>query len=179
MPQAPPPADGSAPTARAVIQDPVGDATASALGRPPGWADLAGAVLTRADDRFELRVRLGAPAPAGAPDRDHTMNVAAFFDLDGDGTIDTEVWANLATGGWGGSWFDNDAGEARYVDESGVAATVEGGELVLRFPASHLRGAPSFRWSMASEWGRYEVIGTGAAARDDAPDGDVPVGFPQ
>lgn len=176
----PPVAPSAAQTSpvRVAISDPVGDLTASPLDRPPGWADLVGAVLTRTPGGFELRVTMAQAVPSGAPDEDHTMNVAAFFDVDGDGSVDTEVWANLASGGWGGAWFDDDSGDARFVDESGVAVTVEGGALVVRFGAGHIRGAESFRWSLASEWGRYAVIGTPSAARDDAPDGDRPVAFP-
>ncbi|MGH9085037.1 MAG: hypothetical protein ACRDYW_06255, partial [Acidimicrobiales bacterium] len=162
---------------RAAVSDPRGDVTPALADAAPGWADLTGADLRTTADGFELRVSLGEAAPSVAPEG-RTMNVAAFADVDGDGGIDYEVWANLAAEGWGGAWYDNRAGTARFVDESGVAVTVEGGALVLRFPASHLGGATRFRWSVASEWGRYEAIGTVAAARDDAPDGDAPAGFP-
>lgn len=165
------------PALRAAVTDPRGDVTPALADAAPGWADLTAADLHTTADGFELRVSLGEAAPAAAPEG-RTMNVAAFVDIDGDGGIDYEVWANLAAEGWGGAWYDNRAGAARFVDESGVAVTVEGGALVLRFPASHLGGAMRFRWSVASEWGRYEAIGTVAAARDDAPDGDAPAAFP-
>lgn len=146
--------------------------------RAPGWADLAGAQLASGPDGFELVVSFGASVPATSPDADHTMNVASFFDVDGDGRVDYEVWANLADGGWGGAWYDNRSGDARFVEESGITPSVEAGRLVLRFPRELVGSASSFRWSVASEWGRYEAIGTVAAARDDAPDSDGSVPFP-
>jgi len=161
----------------ASVADLAGDAT-PAVGAP-AWADLVGGRLTRSADGFELRVALdggSAPASSGADDR--TMNVASFYDVDGDGSIDYEVWANLASGGWGGSWFDNRAGTARFADDSGVAIHVEGAEVVLRFPLSHLGGAERFRWSVASEWGPVSALGTELTARDDMPDDDAPAAFP-
>ena len=106
------------------------------------------------------------------------MNIASFYDVDGDGRIDFEVWANLAARGWGGSWFDNRAGAARYGDKAEVGITVAGDEVVLRFPLSHLGGLDRFRWALASEWGRYEALSTKATARDDAPDDDGAARFP-
>ncbi|MBW3663393.1 MAG: hypothetical protein KY469_09865 [Actinobacteria bacterium] len=49
---------------------------------------------------------------------------------------------------------------------------------MVRFPHDYLADAHSFRWSVGSEWGRYEVISTDAAARDSAPDGHGAVAFP-
>lgn len=106
------------------------------------------------------------------------MNIASFYDVDGDGTIDYEVWANIANGGWGESYFDNSKKGGRYQEASGVTVTTEGDEVVLRFPLSHLANAARFRWSLASEWGRYGVIGTDQAARDAAPDDDGASSFP-
>jgi hypothetical protein len=65
-----------------------------------------------------------------------------------------------------------------FQDKSGVAVSTEGDALVLRFPLSHLGFADRFRWSVASEWGRYEVLGTAATARDDVPDNDGAARFP-
>jgi hypothetical protein len=175
-------APGSAPTTVVVltasVTDPVGDLTPSPLDPPPPWADLAGGRLTRTGDDVELRIRLGGPPPSQAPDDERTMNAAFFADVDGDGHVDYEVWANLADDGWGSAWYDNPRGTARFARESGVTVTVEGDELVVRFPWSHLGRAETFRWSLASEWGRFVVIGTAAAARDDAPDDDQAVSFP-
>jgi hypothetical protein len=39
--------------------------------------------------------------------------------------------------------------------------------------------ADTFRWSMASEYGGYGILGTAQTARDDAPDDDQAVAFPQ
>ncbi|MEX2659774.1 MAG: hypothetical protein WD232_08755, partial [Acidimicrobiales bacterium] len=58
------------------------------------------------------------------------------------------------------------------------AVAVAGDELMLGFPTGHLGGAEQLRWSLASEWGRYEAIGTPVMARDDAPDDDQPVDHP-
>jgi hypothetical protein len=173
----PPPAAAGVSTA--ALTDRIGDLTPSPLDPPPSWADLAGATLNRRPDGFELRVRLGGPAAPTTTDEDHTMNVASFYDLDGNGRVDFEVWANLAAGGWGASYFDNTTkGKNRYGDASGVAIAVEGTEVVLRFPLASLRSAASFRWAVASEWGRYEVLGTAAMARDDVPDFDGAAPFP-
>lgn len=173
-----PAAASGAETLRATTTDARGDLTPAVGDAAPAWADLTGAELIMTARSFELRVTLGGDAPAQSPDGDHTMNVAAFFDVDGDGALDYEVWANLASGGWGGAWYDDRAGTAAFVDESGVTVAPEGGALVVRFPADHLGGATWFRWSIASEWGRHATIGTVAAARDDAPDGDAPMAFP-
>lgn len=177
-PAAPGPAAGGAATSS--FGDPVGDLTPSPLDPPPPWADLAGASLTRGADGYELRVKLGGGSAPSTTDEDHTMNVASFYDVDGDGRIDFEVWANLASGGWGSSYFDNRPGRrgGGFQDRSGVTVTVRGDEVVLAFPLSHLGGAERFRWALASEWGRYDVLGTPAMARDDAPDNDAAARFP-
>jgi hypothetical protein len=161
----------------ASITDKTGDRTPS-LDPPPPWSDLTGATLTRAPEGYELRVRLGGGSAPSTTDGDHTMNVASFYDVDGDGTIDFEVWANLASSGWGTSYFDRPGGRSMFQDKSGVAVSTEGDALVLRFPLTHLGFAERFRWSVASEWGRYEVLGTTATARDDAPDNDAAARFP-
>lgn len=137
-----------------------------------------GARLIRTEAGFELRVRVaGGDAPEGSGDDAHTMNIASFYDVDGDGEIDYEVWANVATRGWGGSYFNNRDGTGGYLDDSGVAIRVEADEVVLEFPHAHIDDAPMFRWSVASEWGRYEAIGTESAVRDDVPDDDGSVTF--
>jgi hypothetical protein len=166
------------PTTEAVITDRDGDATPSPIDPPPAWSDLLGARLVRSGSGFELRIRLGGgDAPESTPDDDHTMNLASFYDVDGDGSIDYEIWANVASGGWGASYFDNDGG-GRFGDESFVTVTTEGDEVVVRFALLHLDGAERFRWSIASEWGRYDAIGTPAMVRDEAPDDDGAAAFP-
>ena len=173
------PGSTAIPTTQASITDKAGDVTASPLDRPPAWSDLLSARLTRSAAGFELRVRLGGgAAPQQTPDEEHTMNIATFYDLDGDGRIDTEVWLNVAAGGWGATWFDNVGDGGGFQEGSGVTVTPEGDEVVARFPLTHLEGTDRFRWAVASEWGRYETIGTVAAARDDLPDNDNIAGFP-
>jgi hypothetical protein len=163
--------------------DPVGDLTPSLLDPPPPWADLAGARLKLAPPgsapAFELRVKLGTTAPA-TTDASHTMNIASFYDVDGDGVPDYQVWVNLASNGWGGAYFDQgpNRGPNRFGAESQVTITLDAAEVVIRFPTSLLRDATSFRWSVASEWGTYTTIGTDLAARDDAPDNDQAVTYP-
>jgi hypothetical protein len=158
------------------ITDKRGDVTLS-VDRPPAWADLLGGTLTRRAEGYELRVKLGGEVPS-TYERDRTINIASFYDVTGDGSIDYEVWVNLASGGWGGSYFDNTRRGANRINDDALAITPVGDELVITFPLSHLASAERMRWAMASEWGRYEVIGTAAAARDDAPDNDAAASFP-
>jgi hypothetical protein len=174
-------ASGGAPDVErpsAHLTDPVGDAT-RALGGQPGWADLAGAQLTRHEEHLELRVRFGDRAPGSSGSSDRTMNVAMFADVDGDGRVDYELWANLADGGWDGSWFDDRTGDAAFSDDAAMDIVVDGAELVVRFPPHYVGMADSFRWSLASEYGTYALLGTTQTARDDAPDDDQAVSFPQ
>ena len=169
---------GGPATVEAVVTDPEGDATASPVDPPPPWADLVGARLIRSDAGFELRIALGGGDAPESTDEDHTMNVASFYDVDGDGDIDYEIWANVASGGWGPAYYVNGPGQGGFGEGSGVTVTTEGADVVLRFPHGHLANAPRFRWSVASEWGRYEALGTPAMVRDDAPDDDQAVAFP-
>jgi hypothetical protein len=106
------------------------------------------------------------------------MNIASFYDLDGDGTVDVEAWANVSSTGWGSAHFDNTTGRGGYQDKSGIRVTPEGDEVVLRFPLSHLKDARRFRWSVESEWGRYEALGSPTTSRDAMPDGGAPAPFP-
>ena len=165
-------------TIEATVTDPEGDATASPIDPPPPWADLVGARLIRSGAGFELRIALGGGDAPESTDEDHTMNVASFYDVDGDGHIDYEVWANVASGGWGATYFDNGPGQGGFGEGAGVTVTTEGGDVVLHFPAGHLGDVERFRWSVASEWGRYAALGTPAMVRDDAPDDDQAAAFP-
>jgi len=159
----------------ASITDPQGDVEGS-LERPPAWVDLLGASLTRTADRWELRVRVaGGTAPTSSGSDAHAMNLALFVDLDGDGAVDAQVWANLADHGWGVGWFPPE-GRNRFGADAGIDVAAEGDEVVLRLPRGHLP-AERLRWSVASEWGRDEVLGTDLAARDRAPDAG-PASFP-
>jgi hypothetical protein len=172
------PPDAPARTEVAVT-DAAGDATPSPVDPPPAWADVLGARLIRSEAGFELRVRLGGgDAPESTPDDDHTMNVASFYDIDGDGAIDYEIWANVASVGWGSTYYDNGPGRGGFGEGAGVTVKTEGDEVVLRFPLTHLADAARFRWSVASEWGRYEALGTPAMVRDDVPDDDGAAAFP-
>ena len=56
---------------------------------------------------------------------------------------------------------------------------VDGDELKVLFPPQYVGVATAFRWSLASEYGGYGILGTGADGRDDAPDDDQAVAFPQ
>lgn len=164
--------------ASASITDPAGDVTAGAE-EAPAWADLVGAVLTLRPSFYELRVRLGTTAPTTSGSSDHTLNVATFVDVDGDGQVDYELWANLADGGWDGSWFDDRTGAAAFSDDAAMDVLVEAGDLVVRFPPAYVGSADAFRWSLASEYGRYAALGTTRTSRDDAPDEDAAVAFPR
>lgn len=148
------------------LDDPAGDVTGVGS---PDWADLRGARLIRDGTTFTLTHVLVGSAPRQG-DGQNTMNIATFFDIDGDGTIDYEIWANLSPNGWGTSYFDEREGTARYAADDDVDVEVVDGDVQLRFPTSHLADAPSFRWSIASEYGPYQAIGTDAMARDYLPD---------
>ena len=156
----------------ASVTDPSGDVQGS-LTKAPAYVDLAGANLTRRDT-FELRISFAGAVPA-RDDGDRIVNVASFYDLDGDGQVDYEVWASLSDTGWSGSYRTPSG--ARFGSDSGVAARPDGRDLVLTFPLGHLKRASAFRWSVGAEWGTYEQVAAGATAHDTAPDQGV-VAFP-
>lgn len=181
----PRPADGSsspteAPPAEAPttgsLSDRKGDVSFS-LDRPPAWADIVGATVARSASAYEVRIALGGPVPS-TYERERTINVASFFDVDGDGSVDYEVWANLASGGWGGSYFDNTRPRGGRFNDESLVITPVGSELVVAFPVTHLASARTFQWAVGTEWGRYETLGTAASARDEAPDDDGAAVFP-
>ncbi len=153
----------------ATTEDTTGDVEWT-LQRPPEYTDIAAAMLIRASDGYTLRVRFAAEVPQRQQDDNHTMNVASFFDVTGDGEIDYEIWANLADNGWGPSYRDRRSSEARFMADSDVQVAAQDRSLVFRFPLRHLDDARTFQWATASEWGSYETIATAAAARDYAPD---------
>ncbi|HEU5083435.1 MAG TPA: hypothetical protein VFU14_08855 [Acidimicrobiales bacterium] len=162
----------------ASFDDPVGDATGGLDEDPPAWTDLAGARLVRNGDAYGLSVRLGGGtvpqrAPAG-----RTMNVATFFDADGDGTVDFEIWANLGPEGWGAAYYDNTDRTGGFGEESNVTVVLRDQSLELIFPDILLDRAERFRFSLASEYGGLDVLGSDYARRDDAPDGGQAVAFP-
>lgn len=184
VPPAPPngaESDGGAPPPdhRVVaFDDPVGDATGGLDDEPPAWTDLAGARLVRNGDAYGLSVRLGGGAvPQRAP-AGRTMNVATFFDADGDGTVDYEIWANLGPDGWGAAYYDNTDRTGGFGEDSNVTVVVRDQSLELLFPDVLLDRAERFRFSLASEYGGLDVLGSDYARRDDAPGGGQAVVFP-
>jgi hypothetical protein len=107
---------------------------------------------------------------------DRIVQVATFYDLDGDGETDYEVWASLADDGWGTSYRTPDG--ARYGDDSGARARPEGDDLVITFPLSHLQRATSLSWAVGAQWGTLEQVASGTTSKDNAPDGGW-AGFPR
>jgi hypothetical protein len=159
------------------VTDARSDRTAT-LEPSPDWADLQTVTIERDGNAMTLAVGLTGGAPDAAPDAQHTMNIATFFDVDGDGFLDYEIWANLNDSGWGTAYYDNVDGQALFADQDGIEIAVVAGEVVMTFDASLLGGAERFRFAASSEYGRYETIGTELMARDDAPDDDQPARFP-
>jgi hypothetical protein len=167
----------AAPVESVAFDDPVGDATAGAgISRPPSWTDLAGGELERQGNAYRLTIRLGGTVPQ-TQSGSNTMNVASFYDTDGDGRIDFEIWVNLGAEGWGPVWYDAQ-GHAAPGEDSNVTVTVEGDELRLVFPDVMLDSPDRLRFSIASEYGPVASIGTALARRDDAPNDDRAVAFP-
>lgn len=165
------------PTTRGSVSDPRGDVSSSGLQRPPAYADLTGADLTRSASGFVLRVHAAGPFPGAQPDPDHTENVVFYADVDGDGQVDYEVWATLADIGWGTSYFDGPNGDAYYGANSGVSAAASGGDLVVAFTLDHLADASRFRWSVQADYGTYAEVQTGLTSFDAAPHSG-PAAFP-
>ena len=159
------------------FDDPVGDATPGVgMPSPPPWTDLAGGSLERQGNAYRLTIRLGGAAPATSSG-ERTMNVATFFDIDGDGAVEYELWVNLGAAGWGPVWYD-DRGGATPGEASNVTVVVEDDEVRLLFPDVMIDRPERLRFSMASEYGELAQIGSSYARRDDAPDGDRAVAFP-
>ncbi len=160
------------------VQDPADDAVGGVGTDPPPWSDLAGAVLRRTGDAFSLSIRLGGGAAPQSASGNATMNIASFYDIDGDGAVDYEIWVNLGADGWGPTWFDDANHHAAAGPDSSVTVQVQGDSVVLLFPDVLLASAPTFRFSLASEYGEVSTIGSAFARRDDVPDGDRAVAFP-
>jgi len=164
-------------TEKVSFDDPVGDATAGVnLGAPTPWTDLAGGSLERQGNAYRLIVRLGGDPPARS-EGTTTMNIASYYDIDGDGSVDFEIWANLGPNGWAPVWYD-DEGHAAAGERSNVTIRVTGSEVRLLFPDVLIDAPARLRFSLASEYGSLATLGTDAARRDDAPDGDRAVAFP-
>jgi len=158
------------------FDDPIGDAVGGLDQDPPPWSDLAGGSLERQDGVYRLAVELGDEAPQAAPGSE-TMNIATFFDVDGDGDVDHEIWVNLDGEGWGPVRYD-DQGTVAPGQESGVTIEVIDRSVTLVFSAPVIGAPERLRFSIASEYGDLEVIGSDFARRDDAPDDDRAVSFP-
>lgn len=175
------PADATTTTTKRVqmvsFDDPVGDATPGVgAGQPPAWTDLAGGSLERQGNAYRLTVRLASEAPQTAPGPE-TMNIATYFDIDGDDGVEYELWVNLGRSGWFPVWYD-DKGNAIRGDDTNVTVVVEGDEVRLLFPDVMIDEPEQLRFSIASEYGPLTSIGSSTARRDDAPDGDRAVAFP-
>jgi hypothetical protein len=160
---------------KVTFDDPVGDATAGVGTGTPAWTDLAGGSLERQGNAYRLIVRLGGAPPSRSDGP--TMNIASYYDIDGDGSVDFEIWANLGPNGWAPVWYD-DEGHAAAGDRSNVTIKVTGTEVRLLFPDVLIDSPARLRFSLASEYGSLAALGSDAARRDDAPDGDRAVSFP-
>lgn len=150
--------------------DPAGDVYSPPLSSPPDWTDLRAGRVEAGPGDVVVTVGVAAPLPQRQPDPDTTMNAALFADLDGDGRIDLEVWANLADDGWYPAYRRNDTGTAHFGPDSGITARPEGDQLHLTLPPELFDGARRYRWSLATQWGPYATLGTSTAAHDQAPD---------
>ena len=142
----------------------------STLGSPPASADIVSVEMGRSERTVVVRTTFAAAVPTRQEDPDRTTNVASFYDVDGNGVIDYEIWASMADNGWGTGYLDRRQNEASFGAETGIQVSVEGRTLVATFPVERLAGAQEFRWSAASEWGSYEAMATSTTARDYAPD---------
>lgn len=162
---------------QAAVLDPAGDVEDPLLVDSPDYADLISASIEVVDAVVTLSVGFAGRTPERSDD-DHTMNVASFYDVDGDGSIDYEVWGNLSSTGWGTSWFDNREGQALFGADDEVEVSVTPEELVLQFPHRYVGGSGSFRWALAAEWGTYEALATNQMTSDRAPDEGRPANFP-
>jgi hypothetical protein len=156
-------------TVTSTVDDPRGDTTKTLLGSAPAWADLVAGSVTRVGTG-DVTITVELAAPPSSPSRGTTMNVAAFHDLTGDGHVDLEIWANWSDAGWYPSWRDNREGRAAFGAETGITVQTRDATLALVVPAERFGAHDRWRWSLGLEWGRYESLGTAAAAHDLAPD---------
>lgn len=150
------------------VDDATGDLSASTESAPAS-ADIVGVVVDRTGDRVEVRTTFAGPVPTRQTSS-KGMNVASFYDVDGNGYVDYEIWASLADDGWGTGYLDDRRNEASFGAETGIKVTVRGDTLVVTFPWDRIGSAREFRWQAASEWGSYESMAASTSARDRAPD---------
>lgn len=162
---------------RVAISDPRGDVEQTLLDRPPSYVDILGVVLIGTTNTLAVEVTVDGEIPDRQVDEDRTMNVAIFLDTSGDGTIDHEVWTNLADAGWFPAHRDNRARQATFGAETGIEVEPEGRTLIITIPWDLVGRPNAFRWITGTEWGSYASLGTAAAARDWAPDAS-PASYP-
>jgi hypothetical protein len=158
------------------VTDATGDMTAT-LGSPPASADITAVELSRSATEVTVRLTFADAVPTRQEDDSRTTNVATFYDVNGNGVVDYEIWVSLADNGWGTGYLDRRNHQSSFGPATGIEVSVEGSTLVTRFPVDRIDGASQFRWSAASEWGGYEAMATSTSARDHAPD-DGAVGYP-
>lgn len=170
--------DQSAPTPAGpvTITDATGDMTAT-LGSPPASADLTAVEVSRSATEVTVRLTFADTVPTRQHDDSRTTNVASFYDVNGNGVVDYEIWVSLADNGWGTGYVDRRSQQSSFGPATGIEVSVDGATLLTRFPVDRIGGASRFRWSAASEWGSYEAMATSTTARDYAPD-DGAAGFP-
>lgn len=149
----------------------------TALASAPASADIVAVELTRTAQEVVVRTTFAGNVPERQSDSSRTTNVASFYDVDGNGLVDYEIWTSLADDGWGAGYLDRRQNEASFGPETGIRVRVDGVVLIVSFPVERIDGASSFRWSAASEWGTYEQMATSTSARDYAPD-DGAAGYP-
>lgn len=150
------------------ISDPAGDLSTSLEG-PPSSADVLAVQLDRTGDVVEVRTTFAGQVPTRTEGA-KGMNVASFYDVDGNGIVDYEVWVSLADNGWGTGHLDRRERESSFGPSTGIEVSVRGDTLVTRFRLDRIGGVERFRWSAASEWGSYESMAASTSARDYAPD---------
>jgi hypothetical protein len=150
------------------VSDPAGDLSRSVEGAPDS-ADIVAVELSRTGETIEVRTTFAGEVPT-RQSGGKGMNVASFYDVDGNGVVDYEVRASLADNGWGTGHLDRREEKASYGPSTGIAVSVQARTLVASFPADRIGGAQRFRWSAASEWGSYEAMAASTSARDYAPD---------
>jgi hypothetical protein len=150
------------------VRDPRGDLGPSAQGEPAS-ADIVAVRLSRQGDLVEVRTTFAGEVPRRQTGS-KGMNVASFFDVDGNGMVDYEIWASLADNGWGTGYRDDRRNKASFGPDTGIEVSVKGDTLVTRFRDDRIGGADGFRWSAASEWGSYQSMAASTSARDYAPD---------
>lgn len=152
----------------ATVTDPAGDLSTSLEGRPDS-ADIVAVQVDVTGDTVEVSTTFAGEVPEGMTGG-KGMNVASFFDVDGNGLVDYEIWVSLVEEGWGTGYRDARESTAAFGPSTGIEVAVAGRSLTTRFPLDRIDGATSFRWSAASEWGSHESMAASTSARDHAPD---------